>query len=105
VAARHPGGEDPAPLAAPPLPGLQAGGRQAPPENCGSVEEFLALRQQWPPVLIAARMAEILADILDADGDGGTTPWNPPAALRAPDPLVADTPATRRAHGPDSPGR
>ena len=41
----------------------------APPEDCGSPEEFLALRQQWPPMLIAARMAEILSGLLDADGD------------------------------------
>ena len=50
-------------------PACTGGARQAPPEDCGSVEEFLALRQRWPPVLIAARMAEILADLLDADGD------------------------------------
>jgi hypothetical protein len=50
-------------------PACTGGARQAPPENCGSPEEFLALRQRWPPVLIAARMAEILAGILDADGD------------------------------------
>ena len=58
MAPRHPGRAGPAP-----------GARQAPPEDCGSPEEFLALRQRWPPVLIAARMAEILADLLDADGD------------------------------------
>ena len=68
VAARHPGGADPAPLAAPPLPVYTGGARQAPPEDCDSPEEFLALRQRWPPVLIAARMAEILADIL-GEGD------------------------------------
>jgi hypothetical protein len=50
-------------------PACTGGARQAPPEDCGSPEEFLALRQRWPPVLIAARMAEILADLLDADGD------------------------------------
>ena len=50
-------------------PACTGGARQAPPEHCGSPEEFLALRQRWPPVLIAARMAEILADLLDADGD------------------------------------
>jgi Plasmid pRiA4b ORF-3-like protein len=49
-------------------PCCTAGARQAPPEDCGSPEEFLALRQHWPPVLIAARMAEILSGILD-DGD------------------------------------
>ena len=50
-------------------PACTGGARQAPPEDCGSLEEFLALRQRWPPVLIAARMAEILAGLLDADGD------------------------------------
>jgi hypothetical protein len=50
-------------------PACTGGARQAPPEDCGSPEEFLALRQRWPPVLIAARMGEILADLLDADGD------------------------------------
>jgi len=49
-------------------PACSGGARQAPPEGCGTPEEFLALRQRWPPVLIAARMAEILADLLDADG-------------------------------------
>jgi hypothetical protein len=49
-------------------PACTSGARQAPPEDCGSPEEFLALRQRWPPVLIAARMAEILSGILD-DGD------------------------------------
>ena len=49
-------------------PACTGGARQAPPEDCGSPEEFLALRQRWPPVLIAARMAEILSEILD-DGD------------------------------------
>ena len=50
-------------------PACTGGARQAPPEDCGSPEEFLALRQRWPPGLIAARMAEILSGILDADGD------------------------------------
>ena len=50
-------------------PACSGGARQAPPEDCGSIEEFLAMRQQWPPVLIAARMAEILADLMYADGD------------------------------------
>jgi Plasmid pRiA4b ORF-3-like protein len=47
-------------------PACTGGARQAPPEDCGSPEEYLALRQRWPPVLIAARMAEILSAILDA---------------------------------------
>ena len=50
-------------------PACTGGARQAPPEDCGSPEEFLALRRQWPPVLIAARMTEILSGLLDADGD------------------------------------
>jgi Plasmid pRiA4b ORF-3-like protein len=51
-------------------PACTGGARQAPPEDCCSPEEFLALRQHWPPVLIAARMAEILSEILD----GGDAP-------------------------------
>jgi len=50
-------------------PACTGGARQAPPEDCGSPEEFLALLQRWPPVLIAARMGEILAGLLAADGD------------------------------------
>jgi hypothetical protein len=50
-------------------PACTGGARQAPPEHFGSPEEFLALRQQWPPVLIAVRMAEIISDLMDADGD------------------------------------
>jgi hypothetical protein len=50
-------------------PACTGGARQAPPENCGSPEEFLALRQRWPPVLIAARMGDIIVGLLDADGD------------------------------------
>jgi hypothetical protein len=53
-------------------PTCTGGARQAPPEDCGSPEEYLALRQRWPPVLIAARMGEILADLLDAGGDAPT---------------------------------
>ena len=45
------------------------GARQAPPEHFGSPEEFLALRQHWPPVLIAVRMAEIISGLMDADPD------------------------------------
>ena len=41
-------------------PACTGGARQAPPEHFGSPEEFLALRQRWPPVLIAVRMAEII---------------------------------------------
>ena len=50
-------------------PACTGGARQAPPEDCGSLEEFLALRQRWPSVLIAARMAEILSGILNGGGD------------------------------------
>ena len=50
-------------------PPARAGARQAPPEHFGSPEEFLALRQRWPPALIAIRMGEILAGLMDADGD------------------------------------
>jgi Plasmid pRiA4b ORF-3-like protein len=46
-------------------PACTGGARQAPPEDCGSPKEFLALRQRWSPLLIAARMAEILSGILD----------------------------------------
>jgi hypothetical protein len=50
-------------------PACSGGARQAPPEHFGSPEEFLALLQRWPPVLIAVRMAEIISDLMDADGD------------------------------------
>ena len=50
-------------------PSGTGGARQAPPEHFGSAEEFLALRQRWPPALIAVRMAEIISDLMDADGD------------------------------------
>jgi Plasmid pRiA4b ORF-3-like protein len=50
-------------------PACTGGARQAPPEHCGRPEEFLALRQRWPPVLIAARMGESISDLIDADGD------------------------------------
>jgi hypothetical protein len=51
-------------------PACTAGARQAPPEHFGSLEEFLALRQRWPPVLIAVRMAEVISGLMDADPDG-----------------------------------
>lgn len=50
-------------------PACSGGTRQAPPEHFGSIEEFLALRQRWPPVLIAVRMAEIISDLMNADRD------------------------------------
>jgi len=50
-------------------PACTGGARQAPPEHFGSPEEFLALRQRWPPAIIAIRMAEIIAGLMDADGD------------------------------------
>ena len=50
-------------------PACSGGTRQAPPEHFGSPEEFLALRQRWPPVLIAVRMAEIISDLMNADRD------------------------------------
>jgi hypothetical protein len=50
-------------------PSCTGGARQAPPEHLGSPEEFLALLQRWPPVLIAVRMAEIVSDLMDAGGD------------------------------------
>ncbi|MGW7613498.1 plasmid pRiA4b ORF-3 family protein [Streptomyces sp. NPDC054766] len=50
-------------------PVCTAGARSAPPEECGGVRAFLRLRQQLPRVVIAARMAEVLAEILDAPDD------------------------------------
>ena len=50
-------------------PACTGGARQAPPEDCGSPEEFLALLQRWPPALIAIRMAEIISDMMDAADD------------------------------------
>jgi len=54
-------------------PAFAGGARQAPPEHFGSPEEFLALRQRWPPVLVAVRMAEIISDLMDADGDAAAS--------------------------------
>ena len=54
-------------------PACTGGARQAPPEHFGSPEEFLALRQRWPPAIIAIRMAEIIAGLMDADGDAPTS--------------------------------
>ncbi len=45
------------------------GARNALSEHCEGPEAFLALRQRWPPVLIAARMAEVLTDVLEAHDD------------------------------------
>jgi hypothetical protein len=50
-------------------PACAGGARQAPPETCCGVRSFLELRQRWPLVLVAARMAEILTPLLDSDGD------------------------------------
>lgn len=53
-------------------PVCTGGARQAPPEHFGSPEEFLALRQRWPPVLIAVRMAEIISDLMAASDDAAS---------------------------------
>jgi hypothetical protein len=45
------------------------GARAGPPEDCGGPVAYLALRQRWPRVLLAARMAEILTVVLDAPDD------------------------------------
>ena len=50
-------------------PACTGGARSAPSEGCEGPEDFLALRQRWPPVIVAARMAEILTSILDAGDD------------------------------------
>ena len=54
-------------------PSGTGGARQAPPEHFGSAEEFLALLQRWPLALIAIRMAEIISDLIDADGDAAAS--------------------------------
>jgi len=54
-------------------PAFAGGARQAPPEHFGSPEEFLALLQRWPLALIAIRMAEIISDLIDADGDAAAS--------------------------------
>ncbi|WP_198537711.1 plasmid pRiA4b ORF-3 family protein [Frankia sp. KB5] len=46
-----------------------AGARAAPPEDCGGPAAFLALRQTYSAYAVAARMAELLAPLLEADGD------------------------------------
>ncbi|MDF5757337.1 plasmid pRiA4b ORF-3 family protein [Spongiactinospora sp. TRM90649] len=41
-------------------PACTGGARQAPPESCRSVEEFLKLRMRWPLVIVAGRLAGFL---------------------------------------------
>lgn len=50
-------------------PVCTGGARQAPPESCRSVREFLELRRRWPLVIVGARMAEILTPVLEGDPD------------------------------------
>jgi hypothetical protein len=44
------------------------GARTPPPEDCGGPAAFLALRQTYSTYAVAARMAELLAPLLAADG-------------------------------------
>lgn len=48
------------------FPACIGGARTAPPEECHGVHDYLALRARWA---VAARIAEILQPVLDADGD------------------------------------
>ncbi|WP_308250867.1 hypothetical protein [Nonomuraea rhizosphaerae] len=50
-------------------PACTGGARQAPPESCRSVEDFLELRMRWPLVIVAGRLAEFLGDLLDCGED------------------------------------
>jgi hypothetical protein len=45
------------------------GARMAPPEDCGGPRAFLALRQTYSTYAVAARMAELLTPLLQADPD------------------------------------
>ncbi|MEU2869756.1 hypothetical protein ABZ769_11175 [Streptomyces olivoreticuli] len=47
-------------------PVCTGGARSAPPEDCGGVRTFLELCQWHPRAVVAARMAEVLSEILDA---------------------------------------
>ncbi|MEV2275687.1 ISKra4 family transposase [Nocardiopsis sp. NPDC049922] len=51
------------------LPVCTGGARQAPPEECRDAEAFLALRRDLPQVVIAARLAEFLTEVMDAPDD------------------------------------
>ncbi|MEV8636194.1 plasmid pRiA4b ORF-3 family protein [Streptosporangium sp. NPDC051023] len=50
-------------------PACTGGARQAPPESCRGVREFLELRQRWPLIIVAGRLAELMADSLDRGND------------------------------------
>jgi hypothetical protein len=50
-------------------PACTGGARQAPPETCRGIREFLELRLRWPLVVVAGRLAELLADFLDCSDD------------------------------------
>ncbi|GAA0955090.1 plasmid pRiA4b ORF-3 family protein [Actinocorallia libanotica] len=52
-------------------PACTGGVRQAPPETCRGVQEFLELRMRWPQVVVVGRLAELLTDLLDEEGSQG----------------------------------
>ncbi|MFZ0159496.1 MAG: plasmid pRiA4b ORF-3 family protein [Kineosporiaceae bacterium] len=50
-------------------PVCTGGARTAPPEDCDGAWAFLALRQQHPVPVVTARLAELLAPLMDAPAD------------------------------------
>ena len=96
----------------------RGGGDSPPPRRPAPLHRYPPLLRRLTPLwwlgpsvlLIAAiivypAIEMIRTSFLEASVYPGGRPPGPPAALRAPRWYFADTPATRRAQGPDSLGR